>query len=74
MGSTTKSLPVVAPHLCKGAHTDQPGSLTFITSEGESITFPDLELPPGEAAAIAGEDALSKIWNRPAEDMAWHDM
>lgn len=48
--------------------------LTFITSEGESITFPDLGMPIGDATAIASEDTISKIWERPAEDLAWRDM
>ena len=49
-------------------------ALTFLTSDGETITFPDTGLPPGDASAIAGEEALHKIWNRPAEDVAWRDM
>lgn len=52
----------------------KPSDLTFITSEGESITFPGLGTPTGQATAIASEDALGKIWDRPAEDLAWRDM
>lgn len=56
------------------ASVDDTSSLTFVTSEGERITFSDLEMPVGDAAAIAGEEALEKIWNRPAEDQAWRAM
>lgn len=48
--------------------------LTFITSEGERITFPEMEMPIGDATAIASEEAMGKIWNRPSEDLAWRDM
>ena len=48
--------------------------LTFVTSEGETLTFSELEMPMGEATALASEEAMSKIWDRPAEDLAWRDM
>ena len=54
--------------------TDSADSLTFVTTEGEHITFSDMTMPVGDAAAIAGEEALGKIWNRQAEDQAWHGM
>lgn len=50
------------------------GSLTFVTTEGERITFSDLAMPPADEACLAGEEALAKIWNRPAEDRAWRDL
>lgn len=53
---------------------DLGGGLTFITSEGEILTFPDAGSPPGDAAALAGEEAIRKIWDRPAEELAWRDM
>ncbi len=50
------------------------GTLTFVTSEGESIVFDGMEMPVSEAAALAGEAALGRIWDRPAEEEAWRDM
>lgn len=47
------------------------GSLTFVTTDGERITFSDLAIPPADEACLAGEEALAKIWDRPAEDRAW---
>ena len=41
---------------------------------GEILAFPDTELPPGDAAAVAGEESVRKIWDRRAEDVAWRDM
>ena len=46
-------------------------TLTFITSDGETIAFDGMDIPVGEAAALAGEEALGRIWNRPEEDLAW---
>lgn len=46
-------------------------TLTFVTSDGETIVFDGMDIPIGEAAALASEDALGKIWNRPEEDLAW---
>ena len=45
--------------------------LTFITTEGEEIVFEGMNIPVEEAAALMGEEALGRIWNRPAEDDAW---
>ncbi len=45
--------------------------LTFITTEGEHIVFEGMDIPVEEAAALMGEEALGRIWNRPAEDDAW---
>ncbi|MGI4792328.1 MAG: hypothetical protein ACRYFS_26170 [Janthinobacterium lividum] len=80
---------VNAPDLCRGARTyqnkqasntetqdavNETNVLTFVTSEGERIVFEDMDIPVGKAAALAGEEALGKIWNRPAEDLAWRDI
>ena len=46
---------------------ESTGELTFITDEGECITFPGSELPLVEATTLAAEEALGKIWNRPSE-------
>ena len=54
--------------------TDNAPDSTFITSDGEILTFPEMGMPLGKAAAIAGEEALSKIWNQPVEDAAWRDI
>jgi len=51
-----------------------PDTLTLITSDGEIIVFDGMDIPIGEATALASEDALGKIWNRQAEDLAWRDM
>ncbi len=59
------------------SHKDVAGAsdtLTLITSDGETIVFDGMDIPIGEATALASEDALGKIWNRPAEDLAWRDM
>ena len=45
--------------------------LTFITTEGEQIVFEDMDTPVEEAAVLMGEEALGRIWSRPAEDDAW---
>ena len=47
------------------------GTLTFVTTEGEQIVFEDMDVPLEEAVALMGEEALGRIWNRPAEDDAW---
>ncbi len=80
---------VKAPYSCRGARTYQSGAsagvepqaaatgaetLTFITSDNETIVFDGMDIPVGEAAALASEDVLDKIWSRPAEDLAWRDM
>ncbi len=39
-----------------GSHT-----LTFVTTEG-------VDIPATKAAALMGEEALAKIWNRPGAD------
>ncbi len=52
----------------------ETGELTFITDEGECITFPESGLTLAEATALAGEEALGKIWNRSSEDQAWRDI
>ena len=65
-----QSVPTISPETAAATS----GELTFLTSEGETLTFPDTGLSPGDAAAIAGEEALRKIWDRPAEDAAWRDM
>lgn len=52
----------------------RPSTLTFVTSDGESIVFDGMDIPVEEAAALMGEDALGKIWNSPTEDSAWRDM
>ena len=49
-------------------------TLTFVTTEGERIVFDGMGIPVGEAAALAGEEALGRVWDRPAEDLAWRDM
>ena len=46
-------------------------TLTFITTEGEEIVFEGMHIPVEEAAALMGEEALVRIWSRPAEDDAW---
>ena len=56
------------------AVTNKADSLTLITSDGEVIVFDGMDVPIAEATALASEDALAKIWNRPAEDAAWHDI
>jgi len=56
------------------AVTNKANSLTLITSDGEVIVFDGMDVPIAEATALASEDALAKIWNRPAEDAAWHDI
>lgn len=56
------------------AVTNKANILTLITSDGEVIVFDGMDVPIAEATALASEDALGKIWNRPAEDAAWHDM
>ncbi len=53
---------------------DKSDTLTLITSDGEIIVFDGMDVPIEEAAALISEDALGKIWNRPAEDLAWRDM
>ena len=45
--------------------------LTFITTEGEEIIFEGMDIPVEEAATLMGEEALGRIWSRPAEDDAW---
>ncbi len=58
-----------------GPESDCPsGTLTFVAADGERLVFTGLDLPLGEVALVAGEEALGKIWNRPAEDAAWRDM
>ena len=47
-------------------------TLTFITTEGEHIVFEGMDIPVEEAAVLMGEEALGRIWNRPAEDDSWH--
>ena len=49
----------------------QTDTLTFVTTEGERIVFEGMDIPVEEAAALLGEEALGRIWNRPAEDDAW---
>ena len=56
------------------AVASKANSLTLITSDGEVIVFDDMDVPIAEATTLASEDALAKIWNRPAEDAAWHDI
>lgn len=56
------------------ADAESFGTLTFITTEGEHIVFEGMDIPVEEAAALMGEEALAKIWNRPAEDAAWRDI
>ncbi len=46
-------------------------TLTFVTTEGEQIIFDGMDIPVEEVVALIGEEALAKIWNRPAEDAAW---
>lgn len=70
MGLMQKDAPTAVPQAVKS----EPGTLTFVTSDGERIVFDDMDIPVEEAAALLGEDALGKIWNRPAEDLAWRDM
>ena len=52
----------------------QTNTLTFITTEGEQIVFEGMDVPVEEAAALMGQEAFSRIWNRPAEDDAWHGL
>lgn len=54
--------------------TNKSDTLTLITSDGEIIVFDGMDVPIEEAAALMSEDALGKIWNRPAEDLAWRDI
>ena len=83
------SMSGAAPHLRRGARTYQnkrasvteaevvtnkSDTLTLITSDGEIIVFDGMDVPIEEAAALISEDALGKIWNRPAEDLAWRDI
>lgn len=49
-------------------------TLTFIAEDGEVIVFDGMDISIEEASALAGEDALGKVWNRPAEELAWRDM
>ena len=56
------------------ADTDKTNTLTFVTSDGEVIVFDGMDVPLAEATTLASEEALGKIWNRPAEDAAWRDM
>lgn len=56
------------------AVTNKADTLTLITSDGEVIVFDGMDVPIAEATALASEDALAKIWNRPVEDAAWHDI
>ena len=56
------------------ADANASDTLTFVTSEGEHILFDGMNVSAEEAAVLIGEDALGKIWNRPAEDLAWQDM
>jgi|GEM_PF-1514548 len=56
------------------SNTKSSSTLTFITTEGEHIVFEGMNIPVGEAAALMGEEALAKIWDRPAEDEAWRDI
>ena len=49
----------------------QADTLTFVTTEGEKIVFEGMDVPVEEAAALMGEEALGRIWSRPAEDDAW---
>ena len=44
--------------------------------ESDPLDDLDMSLPawPGLACALASEEALGRIWNRPAEDEAWADL
>ena len=48
--------PASSQSSASGSHT-----LTFVTTEG-------MDISAGEAAALMGEEALAKIWNRPGAD------
>ncbi len=63
-----------AKRLLPKAEERSSGTLTFVTSEGESIVFEGMDVPVSEATALAGEEALGRIWDRPAEEEAWRDM
>jgi hypothetical protein len=43
----------------------QPANFTIQASQPASLS---------ETTALASEDALGKIWNRPAEDEAWRNL
>lgn len=48
--------PASSQSSASGSHT-----LTFVTTEG-------MDISAGEAAALMGEEALAKIWNRPGAE------
>ncbi len=48
--------------------------VTFTTDDGEVYEIPDLPADLSRATARASEAALTKLWDTPEEDAAWHSL
>ena len=54
--------------------SEPPRKVTFTTAEGEVFEVTELPGDLARATAIAGEDALRKIWDTPEEEEVWRNM